>query len=61
MHVLHNIGNPQPPKYFKSWNSLLQAVREEKITGYAVDINKEVVNFRKGKRKSADGKKWLPV
>jgi hypothetical protein len=57
MHKLHDLDKPSV-KDFSKWAMLLKYVWENKVTGYAVDSEGEVVNFRKGKRKGVNGK-WI--
>jgi len=59
IHYLHNLGEPGTPKQFTSWNSLLREVVDTKVTGYAVDSNGDVVNFRKGKRPGVNKGTWV--
>lgn len=58
-HALHDLDNPGV-QWFERWHALLVRVAEQQITGYAVDSEREVVRFRKGKRKGLDGK-WHPA
>lgn len=59
-HILHDLDNPGP-QYFTSWRALLVKVGTETITGYAVDADGEVVDFRKGKRKGLKAGTWVSV
>lgn len=58
-HILRDLDNPGPQR-FDRWHALLVAVRDGKVTGYAVDSDGTVVDFKRGKRKGVDGK-WHPA
>lgn len=45
---------------FKYLNEAMRYIAANKITGYVVTPAKEVIDTRKGKRKSVDGKRWVP-
>ena len=55
--VVHEVG--EKPKYFDSLHGALGYVSDKTFTGYIVDPDGGVINIRKGKRRSADGKKWV--
>lgn len=57
--ILHDLDNPGA-KYFATLAEALKSAGEGLITGYIVAPDGSVINLRKGKRRSADGKKWIP-
>lgn len=57
--VVHDLNRVKITRYPKL-AAALRHVEEHKVTGYVVTPDSEVINVRKGKRKSADGKKWVP-
>lgn len=58
-HILHDLDNPGPQP-FDRWRALLVYVEKNSVTGYAVDADGGVVNFKKGKRPGVKGK-WVPA
>ena len=59
MNILHDLDNPGPQR-FERWRALLVAGQKNAITGYGIDSEGEVVNFKNGKRKGLDAK-WVPA
>jgi len=52
----HIVGDP--PRKFDTLHAALKFFGSAKLTGYIVDPNGGVINIRKGKRKTVDGK-WM--
>lgn len=58
--ILHDLDNPiKGGKHYTTWNALLWDVSNLKITGYGIDPNGAVVNFKNGKRKN--GTHWVAI
>lgn len=56
LHDLNNVTREE----FKFLTYALNKAWEKKVTGYIVTPFDEVINLKKGRRKSVDGKKWIP-
>lgn len=56
---LHNLDTASK-REFRFLAYALREAWEQKATGYIVTPSGEVINIRKGKRLSVDGKKWIP-
>lgn len=57
--VLHDLNSPGAQR-FTTLSAALKAAHATNASGYIVDPANCVIELRKGKRRSADGKTWVP-